>query len=169
MASVTTVFRIVLRLLIYHMFSRREKSLLRKNFWTQLGQYMRPVLNAEDKEINWLNYKTGARHIYFRLDATENHAIVAIELRHPETSQQKFYFEKFRKFESLLHQTTGEKWQWEIHAADEDGQPVSRIRTQLNGVTVFNNSDWQVIISFFKPRIIALDRFWSLIKDEFEP
>jgi len=44
---------------------------MRKNFWTMFGQYMRPVLNANDEELNWLNYKTGARHIYFRLDATE--------------------------------------------------------------------------------------------------
>ena len=150
------------------MYSRREKSFIRKNFWTMFGQYMRPVLNANDQAVNWVNYKTGARHIYFRMDATGEHATIAIELRHPEPSRQEFYFEKFKKFESLFQQSTGEEWQWELHATDEDGKPVSRIATQLSDVNVFNNSDWPAIISFLKPRIIALDRFWNLVKEEFE-
>ncbi len=141
---------------------------MRKNFWTMFGLYMRPVLNSNDEEINWLNYKTGARHVFFRLDATEDHATVAIELRHPEPAQQELYFKKFRKLEKLFHESTGEKWQWQLHATDEDGKPVSRIRIQLNNVNVFNNNDWPAIVSFFKPRIIALDRFWNLVKEQFE-
>jgi len=141
---------------------------MRKNFWTFFGKYMRPVLNANNEEVNWLNYKTGARHIYFRLDATEEYASVAIELRHPETSRQEFYFEKFRKLEGLFHQTIGEKWNWQLHTADEDGNHVSRIRTHLNNVNVCNNNDWPAMISFLKPRVIALDQFWNLVKEEFE-
>jgi|SRR6188768_3913048 hypothetical protein len=150
------------------MYSRREKSLMRKNFWTMFGQYMRPVLNANDEELNWLNYKTGARHIYFRLDATEEYASVAIELRHPETSRQEFYFEKFKRLERLFHQTMGEGWNWQLHMTDEDGKHVSRIRSHLNNVNVCNNNDWPAMISFLKPRVIALDQFWNLVKEEFE-
>jgi len=150
------------------MYSKREASLRRKNFWTQFGQYMRPLHNSTNESVNWLNYKTGARHIYFRLDAGVNQATIAIEIRHPDASQQTHYFEKFRKLESLLHQTIGEMWQWQLHAIDEDGKLVSRIGTQLDDVNVFNNGDWPAIISFFKPRMIALDVFWNLVKEEFE-
>lgn len=150
------------------MYSKRETSQLRQNFWTVFGQYMRPVLSADGQPVNWVNYKTGAKHIYFRMDATNKCATIAIELRHPDVSRQKLYFEKFQEFESLFHQMTGEKWQWQMVATDEDGKTVSRIRTQLDGVNVLNNNDWAAIISFLKPRIIALDRFWNLVKDEFE-
>ena len=150
------------------MYSKREASLLRKNFWTQFGQYMRPLPGATGEPVNWLNYKTGARHIYFRLDADAKQATIAVELRHPDASQQELYFEKFRKLENLLHQTTGEKWQWQLHAIDEDGRLVSRIKTKLDHVNIFDNSDWPAIISFLKPRMIALDAFWNLVKDEFE-
>ena len=74
------------------MYSKREASLLRKNFWTQFGQYMRPLRGATGEPVNWLNYKTGARHIYFRLDAGVNQATIAIELRHPDASQQVVVF-----------------------------------------------------------------------------
>ena len=150
------------------MYNKREKSLIRKNFWTLFGQYMRPVLNADGEEVNWLNYKTGARHIYFRLDASNEHATVAIELRHPDPTRQEFYFEKLRQFERLFHHTIGETWQWQLHATDEDGKPVTRIRTQLNTVNGLNNKDWPVIISFFKPRMVALDEFWSTVKYGFD-
>ncbi len=102
------------------------------------------------------------------MDAGVNQATIAIELRHPDAPQQAFYFDKFRKFENLLHQTSGEKWQWQLHTIDEDGKPVSRIKTQLDDVNVFDNSDWPAIISFLKPRIIVLDAFWNLVKEEFE-
>ena len=150
------------------MYSKRETSQLRHNFWTLFGQYMRPVLSADDQSVNWVNYKTGVKHIYFRMDATDKRATLAIELRHPDVSRQKLYFEKFKEFESLFRQTTGENWQWQMIVTDEDGKPVSRISTHLDGVNVLNSSDWAAMISFLKPRIIALDRFWNLVKEEFE-
>ncbi|TVP42967.1 MAG: DUF4268 domain-containing protein, partial [Mongoliibacter sp.] len=38
----------------------------------------------------------------------------------------------------------------------------------LADVNVMEKDDWPAIISFLKPRIIALDAFWSNIKPAFE-
>jgi hypothetical protein len=149
------------------MYSRQEASQLRKNFWTGFGQYMRPIRNADDEPLNWLNYKTGIKHLYFRLDADNNQAAIAIEFRHPDPVPQQHYFEKFRQLEKLFHQTTGENWQWQLHTKDEDERLVSRISTQLKDVNVFNVNDWPTIISFLKPRILALDTFWTMVKEGF--
>lgn len=140
---------------------------MRKNFWTSFGQYMRPLPNAEGETINWLNYKTGVRHLYFRMDADNKRASIAIEMRHPELSLQQECFEKIVAWKNVFHDTLQEKWEWELHAVDEDGKPVSRISKTINGVNIFNNADWPVIISFLKPRILALDNFWSLVKEGF--
>ena len=150
------------------MYSRQEASQLRKNFWTSFGQYMRPLRNANDELVNWLNYKTGVKHLYFRMDADNDKATIAIELSHPDPLIQQHYFEKFRSVEKLLHETIRENWQWKLHGIDEDGKLVSRIGTQLKNVNVFNVSDWPAIISFLKPRILALDDFWNTIKDGFD-
>jgi len=149
------------------MYTRQEASLIRKKFWTSFGQYMRPVSGAEGDTINWLNYKTGSRHIYFRMDAGNTNASVAIELRHPEITAQEAFYEHLQQFRSLLAETTGEEWNWELHGKDEDGNTVSRVSKIVEGVNVFNQADWPVIISFLKPRIIALDEFWSTVKDGF--
>lgn len=150
------------------MYGKQEASQLRKNFWTSFGQYMKPILNADDKKVNWLNYKTGIKHLYFRMDAGNNQAMIAIELRHPDPGLQQLYFEKFRQLEKFFHKTVGEKWNWQLHIADEDGRVISRIYKSINGVNIFNTADWPLIISFLKPRIMALDNFWNTVKEQFE-
>jgi len=38
----------------------------------------------------------------------------------------------------------------------------------LPDVNIFKQEDWPKLISFFKPRIIALDEFWSDAQDSFD-
>ncbi len=150
------------------MYTRQEASLIRKQFWTSFGQYMRPLPGANGDTVNWLNYKTGIRHLYFRMDADTKQASISIELRHADPLLQQKYFEQLLQLKNLLEPETGEEWQWELHQPDEDGNMVSKISTTLANVNIFNNADWATIISFLKPRILALDKFWDLVKDGFE-
>jgi hypothetical protein len=150
------------------MYSSQEASKFRKKFWTIFGQYMRPLRNADDEPVNWLNYKTGIKHLYFRMNAGKDNAAIAIELSHPDPLVRQHYFEKFRSVEKILNQTTGENWEWQLHRSDEDGKLVSRIGTQLKNVNIYDEKDWPAIISFLKPRMLALDRFWNIVKDGFD-
>ncbi len=149
------------------MYSLQETSVIRKNFWTSFGQYMKPINSASGERVNWVNYKTGIRHLYFRMDVNNSLASVAVELRHPDTDEQKQYFEQLLQFKKILEQITGEEWQWQLHYCDEDGNTFSRIVTTFDKVNIFNTNDWPSIISFFKPRIIALDEFWTVVKEGF--
>jgi hypothetical protein len=149
------------------MYGKQQASLIRKNFWTNFGQYMRPLTGAGEEAVNWLNYKTGIKHIYFRMDADSKRAGIAIELTHPDRLQREHFFYQLQQLKSVLEQITGEQWQWEPAITDEHGKVFSRAGTILTGVNVFDTDDWPEIISFFKPRIIALDKFWKLVKDNF--
>ncbi len=149
------------------MYSRQEASLIRKKFWTSFGQYMRLVNGANGETINWLNYKTGIRHIYFRMDANHSDVSIAIELRHTDTALQQHCYEQLLQLKGILNQTTGEEWSWQLHQQDEDDSIVTRISKSLGGVNILSETDWPVIISFLKPRIIALDSFWMQVKDGF--
>jgi hypothetical protein len=150
------------------MYSKQEATRLRKDFWTTFGQYMRPVRNSEGEFINWVNYKTGNRHIYFRMDADNISASVAIELHHPDLMTRNEFFVKFNQLKAILLQLTGEEWDWEAEATDETGKTYSRIGIAIRNVSVFNKTDWPSIISFLKQRMIALDTFWNLLKDGFQ-
>jgi hypothetical protein len=81
---------------------------------------------------------------------------------------QQLYFEQFEEFRKLLEAELGERWDWELHQFDDLGKIVSRIQKVKMGLNVFDHNDWPAIISFLKPRIIALDAFWANIKPAFE-
>jgi len=150
------------------MYSKTEVSQLRQAFWTTFGQYMAPVPSAEDLPTNWINYKTGLKHVYFRMHADARQASIGIELTQPDTGVRELFFEQFEELRSLLHETVGETWRWEAEAVDANGQPLSRIFTELHPVNLFNRDNWPQLISFFKPRIMALDEFWSTAQYAFD-
>ncbi|EOZ95144.1 hypothetical protein A33Q_3349 [Indibacter alkaliphilus LW1] len=150
------------------MYSRAETAKIRKDFWTAFGQYMKPVPNADGLKVNWQNYKTGVKQIFFRMKAERGFASIGIELNHKDEEIQELVFGQFQEFKRLLEAELQEEWDWELHTFDESGNVVSRIQTVLDKVNVMDKNDWPAIISFLKPRIIALDAFWSNIKPAFE-
>lgn len=150
------------------MYTQAEISAIRKKFWVAFGQYMKPVPNAQGRRINWPNYRTGVRDIYFRMKAERNFASVGIELGHSDPELQELYFDHFAQLKKILENSTQEKWNWKLLSLNEVGQPISRIEKVITGVNVLDEGSWPEIISFLKPRIIALDEFWDLVKPGFE-
>jgi len=128
---------------------------------------MSPIPSAEGLKINWVNYHTGVKDLYFRMAATGKSAIISISIEHADRDIQQLYFEQFLSLKAFLHTTLGEEWTWQIHG-EVDGRLVSRIFNELKGVSVFRQDDWPSLISFFKPRIIALDAFWEDAKYGFD-
>jgi Domain of unknown function (DUF4268) len=143
------------------MYSKTEVTQLRQAFWTTFGHYMAPVPSAEGVPTNWINYKTGLKHVFFRLHADARHATIGIELTHPDASIRELFFEQLRELKPLLQEAVGEPWRWEADTTDANGQPISRVFTELTPVNLFSRDDWPALISFFKPRLLALDEFWS--------
>ncbi|HVW15118.1 MAG TPA: DUF4268 domain-containing protein [Mucilaginibacter sp.] len=150
------------------MFSKEEASRIGQEFWTTFGQYISPQLSAEGQKVNWINYKTGLKYVYFRMEAANRSATIAIQVAHPDPGIRELFFEQFLELKSILHVTLGEEWEWQADYQDEDGKRFSRIYKALNGASIFNKNDWPALISFFKPRIIALDEFWSDAKYAFD-
>ena len=150
------------------MYTIKQVSKQRKKFWTIFGQYMKPVPGATGEAVNWLNYKTGVRNIFFRMDADSQNASVGIEIQHLMDTERLHYYNHFVALKKLLEQNTGNEWQWYAAVIDENGQTISSIKQVLNNVSVLNEADWPAIIAFLKPRITALDAFWEKVKDGFE-
>lgn len=143
------------------MYSKEQTSALKQAFWTAFGQYMSLSLSAEGQKINWINYKTGLKHLHFKMQAEHRSAYMAIEMTHPDPGIQLLLFEQFKEFKVMLESTLGEEWDWQLQVQNEQYKTVSRIYKEIPQVSVFKQEDWPTLISFFKPRIIALDEFWN--------
>jgi Zn-dependent metalloprotease len=150
------------------MYSKDEASQIKQAFWTTFGQYISPQLSADGLKVNWVNYKTGIKYLYFKMDADKNSATIGITITHPDSVIQELFFEQFREIKMMLNSYLNEEWQWALHNKDENGKTISRIYKQISGVSIYNRNDWPQLISFFKPRIIALDEFWSVGQYSFE-
>lgn len=143
------------------MYTREQRSQLRQAFWKAFGQYIAPQPSAEGLKINWINYKTGFKDMYFRMRADQKSASIAIELTQSDIEIQALFFQQFTELKNILHSYLNEEWEWLLYTTDENDNTISRIYKELKPVNVFNQDDWPTLISFFKPRIIALDEFWS--------
>lgn len=150
------------------MYSRQEASKLKQDFWTRFGQYMKPVPSAAGEKVNWSNYKTGVPHIYFRLSAERDGASISIHLAHPDPVQRASQYAQLLALKNVLHEQSGEEWIWTEDFRDENSREISSVHVAVDGLSVLREADWPQLISFLKPRIIALDAFWSDVKPFFE-
>lgn len=149
------------------MFTREEASRIKHDFWTTFGRYMSPIPSSEGMKINWVNYHTRLKDVYFRMNAGKKSASIFISMEHSDTDIQQLYFEQFLEMKDMLHTALKEEWDWQLHVSDAD-KIVSRIYKELPGVSVFNRDHWPELITFFKQRMIALDSFWENARWGFE-
>ena len=149
------------------MFSKQQASLLKQQFWTSFGRYMAPVPASDGSRINWVNYKTGVKDLFFTLQADNRTATIAITAVHKDPEKQSLVFNQLLQLKGLLRVALQEDWEWALQQPDEYNKTVSRIYLSRARVNIYKQEDWPAIISFFKPRLIALDAFWTDVRDGF--
>ena len=149
------------------MYTREEASLIKKEFFTALGMYMRPVTSAGGDKVNWLNYRTGIKHVYLRIELENRTCTTGMLINHPDTTERLEFFLKLQSFAVMLPAVEDPGWIWTEDVSDDDSRMISRIYSRLEGYSVYNRDHWPQLISFIKPRLVALDIFWTDIKDQF--
>lgn len=149
------------------MYSFKHKVATRERFWISFGKYMYPIPAASGARVSWVNYPTGLKSVSFRMYFERTEAYIGIEVDFSREEMEHSQFRKFYQMKSLLESYLGEVWHWEEGAINFNGKPVSRIFKNLLGVDIMQENDWPAVISFLKPRIIALDAFWYDNRDFF--
>jgi hypothetical protein len=154
-------------LYLFSMFSKAESAKLRQEFWTTLGRLIKRQLSADGIKINWINYKTGVKDIYFRMHTTPKKASISIEITHSNEGLRALFFEQFEALKTYLHNILGEEWIWDDFYTNDYGVQCSRIYIELEGKNYFIKDDWTDIFAFFKTRLIKLDQFWCDANETF--
>jgi len=150
------------------LYTKEQASAIKQAFWKAFGKYMALHLSADGEKVNWINYKTGIKHLAFKMQADNKRACIFIEMAQPDTGIQELMFAQFQELEKILNSFLQEDWLWEMHVPNEHHQTVSRIICCIEDVNIFKQEDWPTLISFFKPRIMVLDEFWSNAQYGFE-
>jgi uncharacterized protein DUF4268 len=141
---------------------------IKEEFWTTFGKYMALHLSASGQKINWINYKTGVKHVHFKIMTDDTAVSLIIELSNPDTFLRTRVYQQLVNDHALLEEYTGSNWQWHIDAGVRGRATVSQLKQKLDGVNVFRRSDWPAMISFLKPLLLGVDRFWNEQRDLYE-
>jgi len=150
------------------MYSKEEAFEIRKKFWTSFGQYMKLQRSASGDTVNWINYKTGIKDLYFKTDVDNKSVRIAIELTQKDTEMQELMYKQFEEFQPLFESQAGENWAWHKTFYDDYGRRISKIELRMENLSIFREADWPEIITFLKINLLNLDEFWNDVKDSFE-
>lgn len=149
------------------MYSKEEASQIRKKFWVSFGKYMRLQPSASGGRVNWINYKTGIKGIFFKTDVGNKSARIAIEIRPADDEMRPLMFEQFEEYKTFFESAVGEEWLWLQEVYDDTGMLLDKIELRLENVSIFRETDWPEIIQFLKTNLILLDEFWDAAADAF--
>jgi Domain of unknown function (DUF4268) len=150
------------------MYTQRQASQIKQEFWTTFGHYMMPVPNANGEKANWINYKTGNRFIHVKSDAGSETAFIAIEIHLPKNVLHQLYVEQFLRQQKLFQSLAGEDWNWQSSDFPETNKSTVIISKKITGASIFDKGCWPVLISFFKQSITGFDAFWEMAKYGFD-
>ena len=142
------------------MLTKDEKKGLRIEFWTQLEAQLDKDRNPHGSKVQWLNYNTGVKHLYFRMEADENGARLCIDIQFPDAGIRNLYYEQFEELKNKLSETYKDLT-WTKDFEHSNGKTIHRISVEKDGCHIFERSDWDKMQLFLKINFKKLDEFWD--------
>jgi hypothetical protein len=151
------------------MLSRAETRKISQDFWTSFGVFMRKHPHTHHHKSKWLNYRTGVKDVYFRLEADKEEARICIDIQHNDAGIRELYYEQFTELRNVLHDAIGMEMIWiPRFTHPSTGKQMSRLYLEKTGLNMFNRADWGPLFLFFEGHYVALDEFWSDFKGVFD-
>ena len=150
------------------MYGKEEAYELRKLFWTSFGKFMKRHKSADFSKVNWMNYKTGAKDLYFRLEADKRTAKICVDLQMEDAGIREIYYAQFKEVQGVFHDLTGIEWDWNENFTNEYNVTLSRLSISIDKVNMYNKDNWQTIFEFYEKYLIGMDEFWVEFKDLFK-
>lgn len=149
------------------MLKKEELRQLRVDFWSAFEDFNKKKRTSNNRKINWAQYKSGIKDIYFRMDFTTHEAFFAIDLQMRDAAVRALVWEQFMETEKLLKLHIGDEIQHQESLLLEEGFEIHRMRWSMEGVSIANEEDYEKVIQYLSEKIYGLDRFWYEFSDLF--
>ncbi len=150
------------------MYSKEQVKEFKVSFWTSFGLYMKKHQKRGEDKINWVNYKTKIKDLYFRLNATNKKVSFAIELQHKDEGIRELFFDQFLELKTVLEDNFNYPLTWEKNDLNDFNIPISSIKIEYGGVNIFDKNTWQEAFMFMEKNMLSIHEFWGDFKDVFK-
>lgn len=142
------------------MYSKEEKKNLKIEFWDTLNETLSAKGKSKGRNLEWMNYPTQLKPLFFRMEADESAARMCIDVQFMNDGIREVYFEQFQEFENILKKSLGEDLKFVKDYEHWNGKTISRIYTELPNVNIFDKNDWEKMQSFLVEKFLLVDEFW---------
>lgn len=126
----------------------KESSYIRLDFWnlylSESNKKNKLFSNISPSKDNWINIGIGMSGVNIALVVTKNHCRAEISLNRGSQAENKDLFDSFKNMRSEIESAFGETLIWERM----DDKKSCRIKSQLDGVNVFEKKDWSKMIEY---------------------
>ncbi len=143
------------------MFSKDELRNRKALFWNEFRAIMTLERSASGRKVNWINYNSGIKFLFVRLDATSKKATFSIDIQPKDDGIREIVYEQFTELKRVLENEFLEPANWQQQHVLPNQQEISRIYWELDNVNMFKQEDKQKIFDFFRINLLSFDRFYS--------
>ncbi len=134
----------------------KTRHKLRLDFWKQLL----PLINSKSdlfsnispSKDNWIGAGAGISGVSYDLGISRNYARVEVYMYRSSQEENKFIFDSLYSKRDEIEKITG-KLEWERL----DDKKASRIKKEIQNVSLYNKEDWEDMMDFMIESIIKLE------------
>ena len=142
---------------------RNTKSL----FYTSFGKFMKNECSKSGLRVKWINYQTGIKQLFIRLDADNKNARFCIDIQHKDIDIRELQYAQFVELNKLFTAISDLNWTWSKNFTNENSNQCCRISTEIENFNIYDKANWKIAFDFYKKSLIHFDEFWYDYKELF--
>ena len=147
------------------MLSKEERKQRNSDFWNVFRKRMRSFRSTNGRTINWVTYPSDVRYIFIRMEVDGRCAKLCLDIQSKDEGVRSILWEQMTELKNVLESAINWETQWMEHFTGQNGQLISRISWEKEGVNFYKDEDWPEIMKFLEERIIEFDEFYQEFKD----
>lgn len=148
------------------MYSKEEKKQLIIDFWSELNETLTYKGKKIGRNLDWMNYPTKIKGLYFRMEFNDKEARLCIDLQFTNDGVREVFFEQFEEFKKAFHQKINKSF-WEKNYEHSNGKTISRIYFKIDNVDIEDKNTWETAKDFLSESFLKLDAFWQEFNEVF--
>lgn len=144
-----------------------KEALKEKNtqFWTDFRKSMNKQASSTGRQINWINYPTGVKDVYMRMEVDANGVRLCCDIQPKDDGIRSIIWEQMTELKAIMQTEMGIEAIYDEESHYWNERLISRIKWEDNTLNYFNEEDIPKIIDFLKDKLIRFDKFYQEYKD----
>jgi hypothetical protein len=149
------------------MFSKEEEKEFKSDFWQGLNSELELRKGVHGNKVNWTNFNTGIKHLYFRMDLEENFPKLCIDMQFPNEGIRELYYEQFTEFKDRLDSLFESELIWLPRFEHSNTRTIARICIENKELDYYRREDWPAMYAYFGDNFQKLEAFWNEFNEVF--